>query len=157
MKIQTLLVCAYLSLASSLTVAESIGEYLSEAAHAYKAGNYAKAAKSWEKSCNLGHTESCTALGQLYTEDKVVKPNYAKAAKFLEKTCNDDYTNGCTRLARLYIEGGHGVKEDFGKGLQILKKSCEKGDKKSCRLIDEIVEKYANIIEQSNHQKQLKN
>ena len=95
------------------------------------ARDYAKAAKLYDKICELKSPIGCAFLGAFYRDGCGVKQSYEKAAEIFTKDCEIDSGNGCYDLAELH-EGGLGVRQDIKTATKYLDKACELGDPKAC-------------------------
>jgi len=59
-------------------------------------------AKDCEVQCNEGSADSCSNLGALYREGKVVAKDLARAVTLFNKACDGGSPRGCFRLASAY-------------------------------------------------------
>ncbi len=80
-----------------------MGGVFEDADKLYEDGDYPKAIKMWQRSCDGGDTRSCYRLGNLYRFGRNVTQNYQKAANFYQKACDDGDMTGCYELAGLYF------------------------------------------------------
>lgn len=79
--------------------------------------------------------------------------NYDKAFENFKKSCYmDNSMDGCLNLAFMY-ERGKGMKIDLDKAIGIYKKTCDKGDLKSCSTIADIYEEIKNPKQSSVYRK----
>ncbi|MDR2080848.1 MAG: sel1 repeat family protein [Campylobacteraceae bacterium] len=92
-----------------------------EAYKAYESGDYKKAMKLFQKSCDAKDAWSCAILGTMYLNGKGVKQDYSKAAELFQKSCSGGSAFGCGNLAVCY-EFGEGVKKISIKLLNITRK-----------------------------------
>lgn len=95
------------------------------------ARDYAKAAKLYDKACELKSPIGCAFFGAFYRDGRGVAQSYEKAAEIFTKACEIDSGNGCYDLAELH-EGGLGVGQDIKTAMKYLDKACELGDPKAC-------------------------
>ena len=95
------------------------------------ARDYAKAAKLYDKTCELKSPIGCAFLKAFYRDGRGVAQSYEKAAEIFTKACEIDSGNGCYDLAELH-EGGLGVGQDIKTAMKYLDKACELGDLKAC-------------------------
>lgn len=72
------------------------GEACFESAFLYdQKQDYEKAARYFEKACDLNIGGGCLGLGYSYSDGKGVKKDYVKAAKYFEKACDLGDRDGC--------------------------------------------------------------
>ncbi|ADN79480.1 hypothetical protein hp908_0351 [Helicobacter pylori 908] len=64
----------------------------------YKAKDYIKAKKYFEKACGLNNGGGCGALGNLYDDGKGVEKNLIKAAQYISKACKLGDQEACEAL-----------------------------------------------------------
>ncbi|EMH38412.1 Sel1 repeat protein [Helicobacter pylori GAM83Bi] len=64
----------------------------------YKAKDYIKAKKYFEKACGLNNGGGCGALGFLYGTGKGVEKDLTKAAYFYSKACKLGSQEACEAL-----------------------------------------------------------
>ncbi len=102
----------------------------------YKAKDYIKAGKYFEKVCGLNASAGCGALGDLYYSGEGVEKDLIKAAYFYSKACELKESFGCGALAVLYING-QGVEKNLTKAAQYISKACKLGDQKACGALKE--------------------
>ena len=94
------------------------------AKEAYRAGNYSKAQKPFEKACDNGYPWACQSLGVLYENGQGVKQDFFKAKELYGKACNAGDVKGCHNLGLLYVNG-KGVKQDYFKAKKLFGKACD--------------------------------
>jgi len=93
----------------------------------------ARAAKYYERGCNLGDSMSCNNLGVDYEHGVGVPSNGPRAAALYQKACDAKNVNGCRNLAFLYeSDGGAGVPRDMKKTLAMFTRGCDLEDGTSC-------------------------
>ncbi|MDR2789788.1 MAG: sel1 repeat family protein [Campylobacteraceae bacterium] len=68
---------------------------------AYENGDYQKAVKLFQQSCDKKDTWSCVSLAAMYANGDGVKQDYAKAAEYFEKACDLGEQMGCENYKRL--------------------------------------------------------
>ena len=66
------------------------------------ARDYAKAAKLYDKTCELKSPIGCAFLKAFYRDGRGVAQSYEKAAEIFTKACEIDSGNGCYDLAELH-------------------------------------------------------
>ncbi len=97
----------------------------------YKAKDYIKAGKYFEKVCGLNASAGCGALGGLYEYGQGMEKNLIKAAYFYSKSCDLNNGAGCKDLGVLYYNG-KGVEKDLIKAAYFYSKACELKEGMGC-------------------------
>lgn len=102
----------------------------------YKSGdgvgkNLQKASDLFQKACDSGHGEGCSALGYLYENGVGVPKNEKKALELYEKGCglNDNYS--CFNAGEYYTLG-KGVAKDLVKAHYAYEKACGLNNASAC-------------------------
>ncbi len=90
--------------------------------------NPSKALEYYNKACEAGEVEGCSAAGGLYLN---TEPQ--KARELFNKACekNDGYS--CEMVGSILIEA-----KEFKKAYEFLVKGCELGDKMSCEFAGDL-------------------
>ena len=113
----------------------AIANLTSEGQTAYDSGDEQRAAKIWQKACELGEVRGCARLGFLYKNGKGVEQDDEKAGKFYQKACDAGELSGCDSLASLRQNSG-----EHAKAAAIFEQACEKGFGLSCYNLAQIYE-----------------
>jgi TPR repeat protein len=85
--------------------------------------DYIKKFKNAQKACNNGNMKSCNNLGDLYTDEHILKQDYTKAKKYYQEACDGGYMAGCYYLGMLY-ERERDVEQYPLKSIEYLEKAC---------------------------------
>ncbi|WP_103579877.1 tetratricopeptide repeat protein [Campylobacter concisus] len=90
--------------------------------------NPSKALEYYNKACEAGEVEGCSAAGGLY-----LNTESQKARELFNKACekNDGYS--CEMVGSILIEA-----KEFKKAYEFLVKGCELGDKMSCEFAGDL-------------------
>ena len=81
--------------------------------------------------CDIGQSNSCVELAEIYFKDVNKNINYKKAAYFYEKACDYNNKYGCYNLGVMYRYGCNSVDRlaDYEKALLFYTKACKLGKK----------------------------
>src|ERR1700758_4161797 len=77
----------------------------------YRKGEYAKAARIYQESCNGGNGSACTNLAYLYERGLGVDKDESVSASLYRQGCDANDAQGCSNLALMYLQG-RGVEKD---------------------------------------------
>ena len=102
-----------------------------------RVGNLERAKSYFEKAFTLGDNNASFYLGFIY--DKL--NDYVNAKKHYEIACNEAsitkaQAESCYALAKMYIAGG--VRQDFPKAKELLKKACDMELRVACAFLRKI-------------------
>ena len=122
-----------------------MGGVFEDADKLYEDGDYSKAIKMWQRSCDDRDTRSCYRLGGLYKFGINTTQSYQKASEVYKKTCDGGDMTGCYELAGLYFEG-YGVRQDYQKAASLHQKACDGGRAASCLIL-------GDLYKEGNYQK----
>ena len=86
---------------------------------------------AFEKACDEGRSEACSALGIVYEIGLGVAPDPGRAVGLYALACRSGNVRGCTNLAVARVEG-LGVPRDDRAGAAVLSTSCDRGDARAC-------------------------
>ena len=100
-----LLITCFSFVLTPLAMAESAEDLFNQGIKSQDKGDYAQAAKLFEKVCQMGSANACFNLGHLYLDGQGVKQNKTHAAKLYEKACNGGNTKSCFNLGNAYFNG----------------------------------------------------
>ena len=89
----------------------------------------ARAALLYAKGCDLGRLQSCTILGDFYSDGIGLVQDKTPAAEIYKKTCDKGDMSSCFYLAILY-NNGEGVHKDDVQSDFYFRKGCEVKDTK---------------------------
>lgn len=89
----------------------------------------ARASKLFEKACNGGLADGCTALGWAYLNAAGVAPNVDRARDLFSRACNGGDASACTKLG---VMVGAGESADEGRAAELYAKGCDGGDLMGC-------------------------
>ena len=100
-----------------------------------------KAEKYLKQAVNLGSSEACVRLGNLYAWNFFYKvPNkYEKAVESFRQAAAKGNPQGFERLGNMYEEG-EGVQQDYHKALQCYQSAAAKGDVSALRDLGNLYE-----------------
>lgn len=145
------LFCAFLSFLSAEVDLKAQAE---EGLKAYRAKDYDKAIRISKELCDGGVKMSCLLLATsiYYKEGKETK----EVVLAHEKACSPAseilaYSCGLAAVEHLT---GKGVSANVEKALELYKKGCKYGDKKSCESEKELIKTIKNINKDLNNQVQ---
>jgi uncharacterized protein len=92
-----------------------------------------KAAKYYEKGCNVGESVACNNLGAMFARGDGVSKDVFKAVELYKKSCDDLYQMGCFNLGAMYLNGT-GVRYDKNKAIGLFGKACDLKYEKGCEI-----------------------
>lgn len=90
----------------------------------------AKALALFKRACEGDQAEGCTNLGVMYSSGSNADPKAAASAYL--RGCTAGSATSCERMGKRYQEG-NGVDKDEAKGAEMLRRSCELGNKAACK------------------------
>jgi len=93
---------------------------------AFRAGDYAAAARDFMEEADMGVAKSQSHLAALYVGGLGVPQDDAKAFGWYRKAAEQGYANAQYGLGYMYLEG-RGVPRDYGKALEWFQKAARKG------------------------------
>ena len=93
---------------------------------AFRAGDYAAAARDFMEEANMGVAKSQSHLAALYVGGLGVPQDDAKAFAWFSKAAAQGYANAQYSLGYMYLEG-RGVPRDYGKALEWFQKAARQG------------------------------
>jgi TPR repeat protein len=105
---KVLLICMCLSVLASQAEANA----LSDANHAYDAGDYAKAAKWYQLAAKQGDAYAQLNLGMMYYRGEGVPQVYKESAKWYRMAAEQGNANAQYLLGVMY-DNGQGVPQDY--------------------------------------------
>lgn len=93
-----------------------------------------KSVQLFQKGCELGNADCCSAGGMELATGKYVEQNVEEARKLLNKACGHvGQSKACNMLGEMYLVGKYGTTKDLPTAAQYLHKACEGGRALSCR------------------------
>ena len=100
------------------------------------ASDMSKAARYYERGCDLGDDTACNNLAVMYVTGAGgqggVRQDFTRAQEFFRRACNVDNAMACRNLAGLY-EAGRGVDMDYDLAREYYGKACTLGDASGCK------------------------
>lgn len=93
---------------------------------AFRAGDYAAAARDFMEEAQMGVAKSQSYLAALYVGGLGVPQDDAKAFAWYSKAAKQGYPNAQYSLGYMYLEG-RGAPRDYGKALDWLQKAARQG------------------------------
>ena len=84
-----------LILAALILSAGLLADDFDDAVKAYKAGDYQKAAKLYQKACDGGVAVGCYILGVLYDNGQGLRQDKSRAKEYYGKACDLGEQMGC--------------------------------------------------------------
>jgi len=92
-----------------------------------------KAFMYYQKGCNFGENDACSALGYLYEMGVGTDADPKKALKLYTKSCEKDGVKGCFLLAKAFDAGALGLNTDPRKALEYFDKACGNDYADACK------------------------
>lgn len=105
----------------------SDGDGLSDAASAYKSGNYQTAIKILQPLADKGNALAQNNLAMMYQKGQGVKQNYALAIKYYNLAAEQGVGRAQYNLAKIYEEG-LSVKQNYFLAYKYYKSASEQGN-----------------------------
>ncbi len=92
-----------------------------------------EAAPYYEKACDAGEMDACTALGACYWTGTCKLPkNQARGLSFFQKACDGGDMAACGQLGICYESGGCGLIKSGQRAVAYYEKACDGGDMGMC-------------------------
>lgn len=111
-----------------------------------------KAAASYKMACDKNDLRGCHNLGVMLLDAEGIPKNVGMGYQLLDRSCsgglkksceqmllrlnracqNDRDADACTVLGRFFIKGDKGLEANITKGVELLKRGCQLGDKDGC-------------------------
>jgi TPR repeat protein len=97
-----------------------------DAARAYAAGDFFKAAEIWNKLAAEGDAQAMNNLGVLYEQGKGVEPDVGRALHWFENSARAGHLSGMSNYARM-LEQGRGVPVNLEEAVRWFDEAARKG------------------------------
>src|SRR5438309_841209 len=110
----------------------------------YRKGEYAKAARIYQESCNGGNGSACTNLGYLHERGLGVDKDETVSAALYRQGCDTNDAQGCSNLALLYFQG-RGVEKDLHQAAELNQRGCDGGSASGCANLGTIYWKGSGV------------
>ena len=124
----------------------------------------AKAARFWEKACDVKHDRACHMISEMYHYGVGVEKNQSLAERIRKTSCDRGHADCCHALGVAYLTST-GKDRDSSKALEPLSRACERGHGGACHNLavmyrkgdgvkksDTLFEKFARLAETLNSQ-----
>lgn len=124
----------------------------------------AKAARFWEKACDVKHDRACHMISEMYHYGVGVEKNQSLAERMRKTSCDRGHADCCHALGVAYLTST-GKDRDASKALEPLSRACERGHGGACHNLavmyrkgdgvkksDTLFEKFARLAETLNSQ-----
>jgi len=103
----------------------------SELSAAATAQDFPRAARLFQRACDLGHAGGCNNLGLAFESGQGVPQDYARAFTLFEQACGGGFAEGCNNQGALY-EHGQGVAVNLGDAQRLYAQACNHGSALGC-------------------------
>jgi hypothetical protein len=90
-----------------------------------------RAARLYQRACDLGDAAGCNNLGLAFQSAPGVPERYARAFRAFELACSRGLAEGCSNQAVLY-EQGRGAPRNLGDALRLYTQACRHGSSLGC-------------------------
>lgn len=90
-----------------------------------------RAARLFQRSCELGHAAGCTGLGLAFEAGSGVQQDYVRAMDYFARACSGGDAEGCNNQGALY-EHGRGVPVNLGDAQRLYTQACRRGSGVGC-------------------------
>jgi TPR repeat protein len=91
----------------------------------------ARAARSYERGCDLGAALACNNLGDALAYGDGVERDIVRSAAMFNRACRLGEAMGCANLGYMF-EHGEGVVRDRGRAGELYRNACASGDVYGC-------------------------
>jgi TPR repeat protein len=104
------------------------------------------AVRFFEKSCNDGFADACSALGEAYRDGRGAPRDDAKARDAFHRACENGSSSGCTSEAFQYATGT-GARRDDAWATPIFERGCDLGSASGCYNVGLMYEKGRGVAQ----------
>ena len=91
----------------------------------------ARAARLFQRSCDLGQAGGCNNLGLAFQGGEGVPQDYERAMDYFARACSAGFAEGCNNQGALY-EHGQGVPVNLGDAQRLYTQACRHGSGLGC-------------------------
>jgi TPR repeat protein len=113
------------------------GWYLREGTQAVFPKDPARAIALLRRGCDLGHGPSCSSLGNMLVDGKVVAKDVATAVGVLHRACDGGRAEDCMLLGDI-LRKGQGALKDGAKAIAAYEHGCNLGEMRACNAVGSV-------------------
>jgi hypothetical protein len=99
-----------------------------------------RAVQLFERACAKDEPMACGNLGNMYFRGDGVAKDEKRAYALYDRSCKAGSDRSCGRLGLAYVEGVAGFPRDPPKGLELMRRACDKDVADACAQLAELYE-----------------
>jgi uncharacterized protein len=137
-----------------LTACNNLGVLLSEGRDGVPRDD-PRAVQYFDRACAKDEPMACGNLGNMYYRGDGVAKDAKRAYALYDRSCKAGSDRSCGRLGLAYVEGAGGFARDPARGLELMRRACDKDVADTCAQLAELYEAGVGVPKDIGAAKQL--
>jgi TPR repeat protein len=137
-----------------MTACNNLGVLLSEGRDGVPRDD-PRAVQYFERACDKNEPMACGNLGNMYSRGDGVAKDEKRANALYDRSCKAGSDRSCGRLGLAYVEGAAGFPRDPQRGVELMRKACDKDVPDTCAQLAELYEAGVGVTKDVATAKQL--